>query len=676
MRTKYLALGFLLIIVAPYVFSCGQALEKTGHYVRKYEGGPMEWEPGMSTWGTLIEFLGAFCVWIGVPLIIYGHIAKSQMQRSAEGLKKRKREIVIAITVLLLGVVAFEWSNQLSLELVSFFNIDLDTSFILFWGIVGIVTSIVSLGLILIMSVKENASMIFRHLTNLRTTLIILSISRRILSNLTGRAERCGYGPSRYTLISLELNILLILTAVTLPGLGWFRWVAALLFLWIFGKNGRTIGYQVLLSQVGKNITPVFALLGLVYGYVLIDPLSSAILNSLGVFFLFFSFDVPRLVLNRDDFFERLLFSAICGFVAFGGNIFMGSSLGILESIRSGVSYSSIGNRLLDALGPAILAGLAIIAAELFCDAPLLRARGVDSYTYEKVSGSLFYLSFFFGFGGNRIISPLLFAVALLFVAGEKKAVVDLARGVWSGVTELRKSLVSKFLDTSIDQRLVTEGILGSAVLAILNLRFLGHVQVEPVHLLVILVQSAPILLLLYPKKDFPTIYIISNMSVVLTGLVGIVYLRSWPFCAFMTELSSSLSGMLNSVGVGEVPLATFLSWVAFFYLNITVGTIVSIPIDSIRRRMEKAFRQNRRDDLKKLYHLSLLVMIIGSALLMLCLYPILLEYYPSFTKQEHGQLVYYDLFWAFFLLYSAVFVAKLLFLRYELYRPIDLSLG
>jgi hypothetical protein len=351
----------------------------------------------------------------------------------------------------------------------------------------------------------------------------------------------------------------------------------------------------------------------------------------------------------------------------------MGSTLSILESIRSGASYGLLGDELLNALGPAILAGLGILAAELFCDAPLLHARGVDSYTYEKVSGSMFYLSFFLGFGGNRIISPLLFAVSLIFVAKERKA-ADFAGKVWSGVKELRKSLVRRFLDTSIDQRLVTEGILGSAILAMLNLRFLGHVQIEPIHLLVILAQIAPFFLLLYPKKDFPTLYIISNMSVVLTGLAGIVYIRSWPFCAFMTELSSNLSGMFNSVGVGEVPIATFLSWVAFFYLNITVGTFVSVPIDGIRRKMEKAFRQNRQDALKKLYRLSLLVMVIGSALLMLCLYPILLKYYPSFTKRENGELVYYDLFWAFFLLYSAVFMIKLLFSRYELHRPIDLS--
>jgi hypothetical protein len=141
-----------------------------------------------------------------------------------------------------------------------------------------------------------------------------------------------------------------------------------------------------------------------------------------------------------------------------------------------------------------------------------------------------------------------------------------------------------------------------------------------------------------------------------------------------MTELSSNLSGMFNNVRVGEVPIGTFLSWVAFFYLNITVGTFVRVPIDGIRRKMEKAFRQNRQDTLRKLYRLSLLFMVVGSALLMLCLYPILLEYYPSLARREHGELVYYDLFWALFLLYTVVFVIKLLFSRHELYRPIDLS--
>ena len=79
----------------------------------------MEWEPEMSAWGTLIEFFGAFCVWVGVPLVIYGQIAGPKVRESAT-LTKRKGEIVAATILLVLGVVAFEWGNQLSLELTSF----------------------------------------------------------------------------------------------------------------------------------------------------------------------------------------------------------------------------------------------------------------------------------------------------------------------------------------------------------------------------------------------------------------------------------------------------------------------------------------------------------------------------------------------------------------------------
>jgi len=671
MRSKYLFLGLLLVLIAPYVLSYGQTLEKTGHYVKRHEGGPWEWEPGLSILGMVVEFFGVIFLWSGVPLTILSLIIQSKPGPTS--FTKMKKETIISAVALSCGYVAFVWSSQLKSESAVIFGVNVTTWFITLWGIAATIAGSISLVAILISGVRQHVNFAVNRLINSHGTRLIRISLEKISSNLTNRAGKFGYGPPSYSMTSLILNLLMFLTIVTVPGFTWFRWVAMFLFFWIYVRKGSSVGYQVLLEQVGKNATPVLATLGLLYGFVFSDPLSSAISNSAAVFFLFFSFNVPELILHRSKFLERLLFSSICGFLAFGGNLFMGSTLGILESLRNGGSYDALGGKLGDISILLILVVGGIVAAELFCDAPLLRARGVSSYAYEKASGSLFYLSFFFGFGGNKIISPLLFTISFGMLLIRWRLVSNPAREAWSSVRKLRLSLVEKFVDTSIDQRLITEGVLGSAVLAMLNFRFIGYVQIEPIQIFTIVLQSVPFLLFLYHKRRFSVIYTVSTLSVIITGLTGLFYIRSWPFCAVMTEVSTSLSGLFGSTGVGDVPVATFLSWVLFFYLYITLSEIIGIPIDGIRRRMEKVFKQYRRDELKKLYRLSLLVILIGSALFMLCSYFVLMRYHPSFAMLQQGELVHYDLFWFFLSLYTGGFVAKYVFSRYELYRPIYL---
>lgn len=657
MKIKFLTPGFLLVLIAPFVFFYGLSLDKAGS----------------GTWGWLIELIGAICVWIGAPMMIYGQLASLEPSITKMKPIKIKRDILLTIAVLSCGYLSFKWSSQIASWLKEPVGFGVNEDFIVFWGILGMATGSISLVINILVWSYANARSIYLHLRNLPFAIMIIIKLRKTTLRIVDHAEKHWFRLSKTNIRVLALNVLIVLIILPLPGLGWFRWIALLLSLWIFRKLGALIGYQTTLEQIGRTITPILALCGLIYGYFLTDPLSSAISNSFGVFFLFFSFNVPKLILQKDNFFERFLFSLICGFVAFGGNIFMGATLSVLESIRNGASYSVLGDKLMGALGPAILALLGFLAAELFCDAPLLQMRGVSNYSYEKASGSLFYLSFFLGFGGNRIISPLLFFLSFLLIVRRQKPTTRLLKKLWSEVGNLRNSLVGKFMDTSVDQKLVTEGILNSTVIAMLNFRFLGHTQMEPVHYLIILVQCFPLLLFLFAVKRFLVLYTISGGSLIATGLAGLAYIRSWPFGAFMIELSRSLTVLFSSTGVGEVPTVTFLSWIVTIYLMVTLSVVVSIPIDHIRRKMETAFAEKCRDGLRKLYRSSILIMLGACILFALCLYPTLLEYYPTFSKLEGGELINYDLFWVFFILFNAMFALPLLFSRYELSRPIEL---
>lgn len=671
MRPKYLFLGLLLVLISPYVLSYSQTLEKTGHYVKRSEGGPWEWEPGLSILGTVVGFFGTISLWSGVPLMILGLIVRPKP--SSVSFMKMKSETITSTVVMLCGYTVYVWSSQLKSESAVIFGLEVTTWFITLWGIAATVVGSISFVAILIRGLRQHGACAVKRLKNSQGSKLIHISLERMSSGLTDRAGKLGYGPPSYSGTSLILNLLMVLTIATIPGFTWFRWVAVFLFCWIFIRKGSSVGYQVLLEQVGKNATPLLAVLGLLYGFVFSDPLSSAISNSAAVFFLFFSFNVPKLILHKSEFLERMLSSSICGFLAFGGNLLMGSTLGVLETLRNGGSYDALGVRLDDMPIPLVVAAAGIIAAELFCDARLLRAREVSSYAYEKASGSLFYLSFFFGFGGNKIISPLLFIISFGMLLIRWRVMSNPAQEVWSNVRRLRLSLVEKFVDTSIDQRLITEGVLGSAVLAMLNFRFIGYIQTEPIQIFTIMVQSVPFLLFLFLEKRFSVNYVVSKLSIIVTGLIGLFYFSSWPFCGLMADVSANLSGLFASTGVGEVPVATFLSWVPIFYLYITLDEIAGIPIDGIRRGMEGSFKQNRQDELKKSYRLSLLVMFIGSVLFTLCAYFILMRYHPSFAMLQQGELVHYDLFWPFLFLYTGAFVAKHVFSRYELYRPIHL---
>lgn len=671
MRSKYLILGILLVLISPFVLSFAQTLSDTGHYVKRSSGGSWEWDPGLSIWGTAIGLFGTIFLWSGVPLIVLGLI--TQPKGRSLSLLKMKHETTISTVILLCGCVASVWSSQLKSQSIFIFDFEVPIWLVTMFGIGITIAGSLSLVGILIRGWRQQFGIAAKKLKDCHGSKLINISLEKISSDLTNRASKSGFGPPSCSGASLILTLLIVLTIVTIPIFVWLRWIAMFLFCWAFIRKGSSVGYQVLLEQVGKNATPVVAALGLLYSFAFPDPLSSAISNSTGVFFLFFSFDVPRLIVHANEFFERTLFSLICAFLAFGGNFFMGSVLGVLETLRDGGSYDALGTKLDSTIFPIILLVVGIIVAELFCEARFLRARGFDNYAYEKASGSLFYLSFFFGFGGNKIISPLLFSVSFGMLLIGWRVIKNPAQEAWSNVRKLRLSLVEKFVDTSIDQQLVTEGVLGSAVLAMLNFRFIGYIQIELVQVLTILAQSVPFLLFLCIGKRFFTNYVASRLLIILTSLVGLFYFSSWSFCGLMASVATNLSNLFGSTGIGEVPAITFLSWIPFFCLFIVLGEVTGIPIDLVRRGMERSYKNNRQDQLKKSYRLSMVIMFFGSALFLLCSYLILMRYHPSFVMLQNGEPIYYDLFWPFLLLYTGGFAAKELFSRYELYKPINL---
>jgi len=473
---------------------------------------------------------------------------------------------------------------------------------------------------------------------------------------------------------SVVANIFIVLMILIPPGFNWFLLMAGYTFFRLFGMRRVSISFQAFLEDLGRKTSPILAFWGIVYGYFLTDPLSSAASNFFGVFFLFFIFNLPKLLLKKDDPIERTIFSVVCAIMALSGSVFIGSILSTLENIKNGAySYEALGDTLWGVLGPLILVLAALIAANDFCEVPILRKRGVTDYAYEKASGSLLSLSFFLGFGGNRILSPLLLILSFILVITHQRPTRRFPTEVWHRMKTLKESFVNRFVDTSIDGRLITDAVLGSATLALLNFRFFGHVQTEPVHILVILLQTIPFFLFLIPRKPFFLPYIASSIGIVFTGIAGLIYVRSWPFYAFMAELSVHFSKLLDATGRGIVAPATFLSVVLYLNLSITVSAVQQMPIDIIRRKMEKAFKQNRLDNLQKMYRSSISIMVVTLILFASCLYPLLLEYRPMFGMLQNGEMVYYDLFWVFFIFFPWVYAGNLMRSLREIHKPIDL---
>ncbi len=178
---------------------------------------------------------------------------------------------------------------------------------------------------------------------------------------------------------------------------------------------------------------------------------------------MFFLINFPKLLLKKEDTFERTIFSLVCATVAFGGNLLVGSIAGVLEAIQKGAyTYGALGDVLLNVLFSLVLVILCIAAADYFCGIPILRKRNAVDYSYEKASGSLFYLSFILGLGGNKIINPVLLAVSLVVNITQFKPAKRLPSRIWQSFKSLKNSFVSRFIDTTVSSRLVTEAVLGS----------------------------------------------------------------------------------------------------------------------------------------------------------------------------------------------------------------------
>lgn len=200
MEAKYLILGFLLILIAPYLFSYGMALEKTGHYIRRHEGGPSEWEPGLSHLGIAIEFVAAVSVWVGVPFLIYGQVAHYKLHL-LKGELPAIKEAIFSIAVLIWGCITIQCTTNLCLWFELGVGIVLDESFVTFWGIVGIVAGGVSIIIMLIVWTYTNASLIHVFLKNLTPV-------KRIYTQLTKTDFHIVIYEEKYRLLVRKIRLL------------------------------------------------------------------------------------------------------------------------------------------------------------------------------------------------------------------------------------------------------------------------------------------------------------------------------------------------------------------------------------------------------------------------------------------------------------------------------------
>lgn len=200
MEAKYLILGCLLVLVAPYLFSYGKALEKTGHYVRRFKGGPSEWEPGLSHLGIAIEFIAAVSVWVGVPFLIYGQVAHHKLHL-LKGALPMMKEAIFSIAVLICGYVTIQFATNLCLWLELGVGIILDESFVTFWGIVGIVAGGVSIIIMIIVWTYANASLIHVFLKN-------LTLVKRIYTQLVKADFHIVSYEEKYRLLVRKIRLL------------------------------------------------------------------------------------------------------------------------------------------------------------------------------------------------------------------------------------------------------------------------------------------------------------------------------------------------------------------------------------------------------------------------------------------------------------------------------------
>lgn len=76
-------LSIILILVGPAVFLYGYRTER-GYYYKDSKSGEMVWQKGLGTIGIIIELVGAISIWVGIPMGIYGLVAKDDKSKKIE----------------------------------------------------------------------------------------------------------------------------------------------------------------------------------------------------------------------------------------------------------------------------------------------------------------------------------------------------------------------------------------------------------------------------------------------------------------------------------------------------------------------------------------------------------------------------------------------------------------
>jgi Zn-dependent protease with chaperone function len=151
-RYLYLFPSILLILAAPLIFSYANALA-AGHYVKRSEGGPWEYE--QNPWGIVIGVAAAFGVWtVALPLLIIGLRARPTAL---------KRGLFLSIVLLFCGLVMLGWSLPLSLWFKETFGLVIDQSYLMIESIIWIAAA----GISLILDVAMYYKAFFQFLSNL-----------------------------------------------------------------------------------------------------------------------------------------------------------------------------------------------------------------------------------------------------------------------------------------------------------------------------------------------------------------------------------------------------------------------------------------------------------------------------------------------------------------------------
>lgn len=133
-RYPYLFLSILLILAFPLIVSYANTLS-AGHYVKKSEGGPWEYE--QNPWGIVIGIAAAFGVWaVALPLLVIGLRARPTAL---------KRGVLLSFVLLFGGLVMLGWNLPLSVWFKETFGLVIDQSYLLIESIIWITAAGISL---------------------------------------------------------------------------------------------------------------------------------------------------------------------------------------------------------------------------------------------------------------------------------------------------------------------------------------------------------------------------------------------------------------------------------------------------------------------------------------------------------------------------------------------------